>query len=285
MPFPPGGATDQLGRIVAERLTLSLKQPVVVDNRAGAGGMLGSRIAARSAPDGYTFLVGSFGNVLNHYLYRKVSFDFKKDLIPIAQLVQLPNYLAISPNSKFKTLAEVIDYAKQNPKKLTCANAGVGTSPYLSCELLNKLAGVDIVNVPYKGGMQAIQDTMSGQTAMVFSSEVLPFISNKRLVGIAVTSPERSPFTLGIPAMQEKLPGYEVTSWFGLFAPAGTAPAILHRVSSEVATMLKDESVRKRLAQFSASPVIRNNSEFTAYVDQEFKRWGEFLRPLNIRLD
>jgi tripartite-type tricarboxylate transporter receptor subunit TctC len=285
VPFPPGGATDQLGRLVAERFTASFKQPAIVDNKPGAGGMIGSQFAAKAPADGYTFLVGSVANVLNHYFYRKIAFDFNKDLVPVAQLIQSPNYLGIAPNPNYKTLNEMIAYAKKHPKELSCANTGVGASPYLSCELLKKLADIDIVNVPYKGGMPAIQDTMAGQTSMVFSNELLPFIADKRLIGIGVTSPERSPFTPDIPALRETLPGFDITSWYGLFAPAGTPPAIVQKAAAEVNAMLKEESVRKRLALLSATPVIRTQPEFAAYVSSEFTRWGEILKPMNIKLD
>lgn len=285
VPFPPGGNTDALGRIVAEKLSVALKQTVIVENKPGAGSMIGSQVVARAQPDGHTFLVGSISNALNHYFYRKPLYDITKDLLPVAHLVQVPNYLAVGPNAKHKTVQDIISFAKANPKALSCATTGVGTSPYLSCELFKKLAGVDIVNTPYKGGAPAMTDAMGGQVSMVFANEALPLITDKRLIGVAVTTPKRSPYAPDLPSLGEVLLGYDVTSWYGVFAPAGTPDAIVQRVSAEINTMLKDEGVRARLKTLGATPVNGTPREFAAYVDSEVKRWGEVIRPMNIILD
>lgn len=285
VPFPAGGNTDTMGRIVAERLTAALKQTVIVENKPGAGSMIGSQYVARANPDGHTLLIGSISNALNHYFYKKPLYDITKDLVPVAHLVQVPNYLAVGPNAKLKTLPEIIRHAKANPKSLTCATTGIGTSPYLSCELFKSLAGVDIINVPYKGGAPAIQDTMGGQVSMLFSNEALPFIADKRLIGVAVSTPKRTSFAPELPAIAEVAPGYDVTAWYGVFAPAGTPDAIVQRVSEEINAMLKDEAVRARLATLGATPVPGTPKEFAAYVNAEVKRWGEVIRPMNVSLD
>jgi tripartite-type tricarboxylate transporter receptor subunit TctC len=285
VPFPPGGNTDTLGRIVAERLTRSLGQPVIVENKPGAGSMIGSQYVARATPDGSVFLVGSIANALNHYFYRKPLYDITKDLVPVAQLVEVPNYLAVGPKAKYRTLPEIIGYARANPKGLNCATTGVGTSTYLSCELLKKLAGVDIVNVPYKGGAPAMQDAMAGQVSMVFANEALPLIADKRLIGVAVTTSKRTPYAPELPTLGEAVPGFDVTSWYGVFAPVGTPDAIVQRVATEINAVLKDEDVRARLKTLGATPAPGTPREFADYVNAEVKRWGEIIRPMNITLD
>jgi tripartite-type tricarboxylate transporter receptor subunit TctC len=163
VPFPPAGNADVMGRMVADHLTQALGQPVIVDNKPGAGSMIGSQAVARSAPDGYTFLLGSIANAMNHFFYKKPMVDITKELVPVAQLVAVPNYLAINNNFPARTMPEIVAYAKANPGKVSCATSGVGTSPYMSCVLLQKLAGVNIVSVPYKGGAPALQHSSSSQ--------------------------------------------------------------------------------------------------------------------------
>lgn len=285
VPFPPGGNTDAMARIVAEHLGQRIKQTVIVENKPGAGSMLGSALVARATPDGYTFLVGSIANALNHYFYKKPSYDITKDLVPVTQLVNVPNYLAVSPKVKFANVAELIEHARANPGKLTCATTGIGTSTHLSYELFKAMAKVEITNVPYKGGAPAMQDTMAGQTHMVFANEALPFIKDKRLNGLAVTTASRSPLAPDLPALAELLPGYDVTSWYGVFAPAGTPQGIIDRMSAAMSAIITDEKVRPRLSALGATPVGSSPGEFTAYLGSELKRWGDTLKPMNVVLD
>jgi len=284
VPFAPGGNTDTLARIVAERLREPLGL-MVVENRPGAGSMIGSTVVARAAPDGYTFLVGSISNALNPSLYKKPTYNFLQDLVPVAQLVIVPNYLAAGPKEPFNSVADVIAYAKQNPGRLSCATSGIGTSPYFSCELLKVLAQVDIVNVPYKGGAPAMQDTIGGQTNLVFVNEALPNITAGLLKGLAVSTPERSPLAPDLPALAEILPGFDVTAWYGIFAPAGTPAPIVERFSREVASILAQDEMRARLAKLGAVPVGSSPAEFKRYVEREVARWGEVIRAMNISLD
>jgi len=284
VPFAPGGNTDVLARLVAERLREPLGL-MVVENRPGAGSMIGSTLVARAAPDGYTFLVGSISNALNPSLYKNPTYNFLQDLVPVAQLVIVPNYLAAGPKEPFNSVSEVIDYAKQNPGRLSCATSGIGTSPYFSCELLKVLAQVDIVNVPYKGGAPAMQDTIGGQTNLVFVNEALPNITAGLLKGLAVSTPERSPLAPDLPALAEILPGFDVTAWYGIFAPAGTPTAIVERVSREIAQILAQDPMRQRLAMLGAVPVGSSPAQFKRYVEAEVARWGEVIRAMNISLD
>lgn len=285
VPFPPGGNTDALGRLVAQHLTTSLGQTVIVENKPGAGSMIGSQMVARATPDGYTFLVGSIANALNHYFYKKPMYDITRELMPVSQLVAVPNYLAINNNFQARTVADIIAYAKANPEKVSCATTGVGTSTYMSCEMLKSMAGVKMVNVPYKGGAAAMQDVMAGQAQIVIANEALPFIQDKRLTGVAVTTGVRSSLAPDLPSIAETVPGFDVTSWYGLFAPTGTPPQIIEKLSAEVAKMIKSPDVRKRLDTLGATPVGSSPKEFTTYVNAEMKRWEAVIKPLNITLD
>jgi len=285
VPFPPGGNTDALGRLAAQQLTASLGQTVIVENRPGAGSMIGSQIVARAEPDGYTLLVGSIANALNHYFYKKPLYDITKDLIPVSQLVAVPNYVATNVNSQFNTMADIVTYAKANPEKLSCATTGVGTSTYMSCELLKTMTGANILNVPYKGGADAMSSVMGNQASMVIANEALPFIQDKRLKGVAVTTAKRSPLAPDLAAISETVPGFDVTSWYGVFAPAGTPPEIVERLSTEMAAMLKKPDVQERLRALGADPVGSTPAEFSAYINQELERWGAIIKPMNIQLD
>lgn len=285
VPFPPGGNTDTLARLVASHLGQKLGQTVIVENKPGAGSMLGSDQVARSAPDGYTFLVGSIANSLNHYFYKKPLYDMNKDLVAVSHLVNVPNYVAVGPNEKLRTMKDIVAFAKANPRKLSCATTGVGTSTYLSCELLKVMAGVDIVNVPYKGGAAAMQDVMGGQANMVIANEALPFINNQRLIGVGVTTGQRSPLAPELPAISETVSGFDVTSWYGVFAPAGTPQPIIDRMAAEISAMLKDEAVMARLKTLGATPVGGTPKDFANYVSAEMAKWGKVIKTLNIQLD
>lgn len=285
VPFPPGGNTDTLARLVAHQLTGSLGQTVIVENKPGAGSMIGSQAVARAKPDGYTFLVGSIANALNHYFYKKPLYDIEKDLVPVSQLVAVPNYIAVNGKSEIKNLQELVALAKKEPKKVSCATTGVGTSTYLSCEMLRVMADAPILNVAYKGGAAAMQDVMGGQATVVVANEALPYIKDGRLKGLAVTTAQRSPLAPDLPAVSETVPGFDVTSWYGVFAPKGTPPEIVERVSQEVAKVMKKPEVLGKLQGLGATPIGSSPTEFKAYVDNELNRWKVAIKPLNISLD
>ena len=285
VPFPPGGNTDTLGRLVAQKLSTSLGQPVIVENKPGAGSMIGSQVVARAKPDGYTFLMGSIANVLNNFFYKKPLYDISKDLMPISQLVAVPNYLAVNNSVNAKSVSDVIAMAKATPEKVSCASSGVGTSPYLSCELIRTMIGVKMITVAYKGGAPAMQDVMGGQATMVIANEALPYIKDKRLKGIAVTTATRTPLAPDLPAIAETLPGFDVTSWYGVFAPTDTPQEIVNKISAEIASLLKTPDVQKRLEALGATPVGSSPKEFGEYVNAELKRWETTLKLMNISLD
>ncbi|MGB6102407.1 MAG: tripartite tricarboxylate transporter substrate binding protein [Pusillimonas sp.] len=283
IPYAPGGATDILGRVVSDKLGTRLGQTIVVENKPGAASMIGSQFVARSAPDGYTLVVGSISNVLNGYFYEKPLYDLKTDLKPVTQMVTVPNYLAVHKDLPAKDVGELIALAKSEPGKLSCAVSGVGSSPYLSCELFKTLADVNIITAPFKGGAPAIQSTMGAQTSMVFANEVFPYISSGQLRGLGVTTKDRSKYSPDLPAIAESLPDYDVTAWYGIWAPAGTPDAIAKRLSDEVNEVLKDPSVLTVLENLGATPVQSTPQEFTDYVNAEIDRWGEMTRKMNVK--
>lgn len=282
IPYAPGGATDILGRTISDKLSTRLGQTIIVENRPGAGSMIGSEYVVRSAPDGYTLVLGSISNVLNAYFYKKPLYDLRKDLEPVTQIVTVPNYLAVSQKLPVKNVADLVKLAKEQPKKLSCAVSGVGSSPYLSCELFKVLAGVDIITAPFKGGAPAIQSTMGGQTTMVFANEVYPYISSGQLRGLGVTTLKRSGYAPDLPAISETLPSYDVTAWYGIWAPAKTPAAITERISREVNQVLKDPAVLQVLEKLGATPTQSSPQAFAKYVSAEMDRWGDLTRKMKV---
>jgi len=285
VPFPPGGNTDVLGRLVAAKLTTALHAHVIVENRPGAGSMLGSQFVARAKPDGYTILMGSISNVLNDFFYKKPLYDIRKDLIPVSQVVSVPNYFAVNPATKIDSLAQLISYAKQNPGKASCATSGVGTSPFLSCELFKRMAGVQMTTVPYQGGIPAIQDTIGGRVTVAVVNEALPYINHHQLTGIAVTSARPSPLAPGLPAVAQSVPGYDVTSWYGVFVPAGTPQPIVDKLGAAIGQAMRADDVKKALIPLGAIPVGSSPQQFQQFVTSEWTRWGKVARELDLHLD
>ncbi|SAI33189.1 putattive exported protein [Bordetella ansorpii] len=283
VPYTAGGASDTLGRMVAAHLTTTLKQTVVVENRPGAGSMLGSQFVARADPDGYTFLLGSISNVLNNFFYKDPLYDLRRDLAPVAQLVTVPNYLAVAPSVPAKTIPELIALAKKDGKGLSCSTSGIGSSPYLSCELFRLLSGAQIINVPFKGGAQAIQAAIGQQSTMVFANEALPFITSGQLRALGVTTPKRAAFLPDVPAIGESLKDYDVTAWYGVWAPAGTPSEVLERVSEDIKATLAQPQARKTLATLGAEPAHAGPKAFGQYVEQEMQRWQTLTQSMNVK--
>ena len=285
VPFAAGGQADQLGRMLGQHLTEKLKQPVIVDNKPGAGTIIGSQFVARAKPDGYTFLLGGTTNILNFHTQPKMPYG-RKDLQSVAELITTPLYLVTSPKSQFKTVQDVIQASKEKAGNVSCGNFGTGSISHLSCGMLAQMAGVEFLHVAYKGSAPLIQDTMAGQVDVAVIVEGLPSISAKKLHGLAVTTPERNPYTPDIPRMREALPSFAVTGWNGIFAPAGTPDAIVQRVAAEVNDMLQSEAIKSRLKAMGVLlPAHRTTAEFSAFVDQEFDRWGKQVKAMNVKLD
>ena len=285
VPFPPGGNTDLVARLLANNLSTSLGKSVIVENRPGAGSMIGSQAVARAKPDGYTFLVGTLANVLTHYTYKKPLIDIRTDLITVSQVINVPNYISVNNKSDYKNFDDLYKFAKNNPGKLTCANSGVGTSPYITCEMIKNLGKVDFLTVPFKGGAAAMLSVMAGETTFVTVNEALPYINDGRLKGLAVTTIQRASPVPNLPAISETIPGFDLSSWYGIFAPSGTPLEIINEMSSKVASALKVPDVRKALDSLGATPVGSSPVEFSNFVNFEIKRWETILKPINLSLE
>ncbi|AHG65667.1 Bug family tripartite tricarboxylate transporter substrate binding protein [Advenella mimigardefordensis] len=283
VPYAAGGATDILGRAVGNQMAKELKQTIVVENKPGAGSMLGSQQVVRSEPDGYTILLGSISNVLNMYFYKEPLYDLRKDLKPVAQIVSVPNFLAVSKSVPVKNVAELIALAKQKPGELSCATSGVGSSPYLSCELFKVMAGIELINTPFKGGAPAIQSAIGNQTTMVFANEAWPYIDSGQLRGLGVTTAERSPYSTDIPAIAETLPKYDVTAWYGFWVPAKTPDKITNAISKAATDALQNQQVLNSLKQLGATPKPSDPQQFGDYVNSEIDRWAAITKEMNVQ--
>jgi tripartite-type tricarboxylate transporter receptor subunit TctC len=289
VPFPAGGTTDTLARIIGQKLSTALGQPVVVDNKPGAGGNIGSDFVAKAAPDGYTILGGTISShSINPSLYPKMPYDAVKSFAPITLIGTNPLVLIVPPASSVNSLKELIAQAKAKPGSVTFASAGNGTSQHLAGEMLKAAAGIDIVHVPYKGSGPAIQDLMGGQVAMMFDTTVVaaPQIKGGKVRALAVTSARRVKGWDTIPTMAEAgLPGYEITSWQGIFAPAGTPPAVVTRLNAEIRKILQMPDVRERLEQLGIDPVANSPDEFAAFQKAEIAKWAKVVKDGGVKID
>jgi len=286
VPFPAGGPTDVMTRVLAEKLAHSLGQPVVVDNKPGAGGTIGSDFVAKSAPDGYMLVMAtSSTHSIGPYL-GKVPYDPKKDFTPIVYVGKATNILVVSPTLNIHTLRGLIDYAKKNPGKANYATSGIGSISHLTSEMFANMAGVKIVHVPYKGTQLSMPDLMSGQVAMLFDSVLTakPHIDAKRVIGLAVSSKERSALVPDMPTMAESgLPGFDSWTWFGIFAPAGAPPSVVDRVNAEVNKIVADPAVRERFAQLGFETTGGTPAQFAAVVESETAKWSKVIHDANVK--
>jgi len=286
VPFPSGGIADVFARIIGGRLSQAWGQPVLVENRAGAGGNIGAEMVAKSAPDGYTILMGSIGTqALNASLYSKMPYDSAKDFTPIALAIEAESLLALHPSVAVNSPPELIALARGG--KLTCGSAGVGTTSHLACELFKSMAKVDITHVPYKGNVPAITDLLAGQTSMVFATmpTVLPHVKAGKLKGVAVLGKARSPAAPEIPALAETLPGFEVNNWVGAFGPAGLPPAITAKLNAEILAVMRTPDVQQRLLNEGARFTPMTPAQFSEFVTAETAKWGKLIREVGVRAD
>ena len=289
VPFPPGGATDILAREVAQKLNEAWGQQVIVDNRPGAGGNIGSELVAKAAPDGYTLEMGTVGtHAINASLYAKMPYDNVKDFVPIILVAGVPNVLEVNPSLPVNSVAELIAYAKANPGKLNFASSGNGTSIHLSGELFKAMAGVEMTHVPYKGSAPALQDLIAGQVQLMFDNlpPSLPQIKAGKLRALAVTSSVRAPALPDVPTVAEAgLPGFEASSWFGLLAPAGTSPAIVAKINAEVAKWLATPEAKENLSKQGANAAGGTPEDFASHIAAETAKWAKVVKESGAKID
>ena len=289
VPFPTGGTTDTLARLLAQRLGTALGTTVVVDNKPGAGGNIGSEFAARAAPDGYTILGGTISShAINVSLYSKLGYDPVKSFAPITLIGSNPNVLVVPASSPYKSVGDIVAAAKASPGSIAFASAGNGTSQHLSGELFKTLAKVDLVHVPYKGSAPAIQDVMSGQVPMMFDTSVVagPHIQSGKLRALAVTSGKRAAAFPNVPTVAEAgVPGYELVSWQAIFAPANTPQPILDRLYNEVVKILKAPDMQERLASLGMEASGMSPAEFTTFQKAEIEKWAKVVKAANVKID
>ncbi|SPA32666.1 conserved hypothetical protein, UPF0065 [Cupriavidus taiwanensis] len=289
VPFPPGGTTDLLGRVLATRLSESLGQQVVVDNRPGAGGTIGSDLVAKAPADGYTLMFGTVGTQsINATLYRKLPFDPQKDFSPVALFAGVPNILVVNPNVPARNVRELVSYAKANPGKLNMGSAGNGTTNHLSGELFKSMAGVEIVHVPYKGSGPAMADLLANQVQLMFDNlpGSLPHVKAGRLRALAVTSATRSPALPDVPTMAEAgIAGYEADVWFGVVGPRGLPPEVSTRLSQEITRIAQDKAMRDKLVQAGAAPLTSTPEQFSVLIRRDTDKWAKLVRTSGASVD
>ena len=286
--YTPAGTTDILARALGQKFTEAWKQPVIVDNRPGANGNIGTEVAAKAPADGYALLMGTAGtHAVNPGLYPKLPYDAVKDFAPISLTAIVPNILVVSNALTAKNLQELIAYAKKNRGKLSFGSPGVGSTGHLSAELFKTLAGIDMIHVAYKGSAPTLQDLIGGQIQVVIDNipPYLPYVKAGKIRALAVTSAKRSPAAPDLPTMAEAgVKGYDAASWFGLFAPAGTPAEIIDRLSEETRRILGMPDVREKLLSLGAQPAGSTPEEFARFIDNEIAKWGRVIRSANVTI-
>ena len=287
--FPAAGTTDILARLIGQKLTDKFKQTVVVENRPGAGGNIGTAFVAKAPPDGYTIMMGTIGTQsINPSLYKKMPYDAAKDFVPITRAAMVPNLLVVNKDAPFNTLPEMMAYGKANPGKLTYGSSGNGTTLHLSGELFNLMSGSKITHIPYKGSTPAVADLMGGQISMIFDNmpSVIQQVKSGRLKALAVTSAQRNAQLPEIPTIQELgVAGYEVWSWFGLLAPAATPKPIVDKLNATIVDILKQPDVQAKIIELGAVPVPETSAEFGAFIEAETLKWAKVIKEANIGMD
>lgn len=286
--FSPGGGTDVVTRLIADRLTVALKQPVIVDNRPGAASNIAAELVAAAPADGYTIFMGTISTASNHTLYRKLKYDALRDFAPVTQVLSTPFLMAIHPSLPPQNVKEFIAFAKRHPGELNYGSAGNGSGAHLFAEMFRSMTGVNIVHIPYKGAAPATTALLSGDVMFKFDNIVttLPLTRSGKLRALAVTTTTRSAAAPEIPTMAEAgVPGYEANAWFGVFAPAGTPPAIIERLHAEISKILKEPKVRQTLLAVGGEPVGSTPKEFGDFFRNEVEKWGKVIRAAKIQID
>jgi len=286
VPFTPGSATDILARTLGQKLSEQWGQPVIVENRAGAGGTIGAGVVAKSPPDGYTLMVHSSGHAVNASMYPTLPYDTTKDFVEVATLGGQPNVLVVAPASGLRTVADLTAAAKKSPGALNYGSAGIGSGTHVNAEKFKLAAGIDAVHIPYKGTPEAITDTMTGRVTYFFSpiSAALPNIREGKLVALGVSTAKRSSALPNVPTIAESgLPGFDYNLWVGLWAPAGTPQDIVEKINADVAKVLAMPDVRERLAALGAEPMVMTPADFRKFMREEIDDAAKVVKAAGIK--
>jgi tripartite-type tricarboxylate transporter receptor subunit TctC len=288
--FPPGGGTDVAARVIVPRLSEALGQQVLIDNRPGATGTVAAAMVAKSPADGYTIMMGHVSvNAIAPSLFRNLGYDVNKDFAPVILVASVPSFVVVHPSLQVHSIKELIAYAKANPGKLTFPSAGNGSSPHLAGEMFKTMAKVDLVHVPYKGSGQSMQDLIAGQHLVAFDTVAAsaPFVRSGKLRALGVSSAKRMVDFPDVPTVEEAgLPGYQLATWYGVFAPAGTPPAIVNRLHAEIAKVMQNTEVHAQLAGIGADDTVtRTPEEFAAIVRADTARYAKLVKDANLKID
>lgn len=289
VPYPAGGTTDIMARLLSQKLAEGLGQSVIVDNKPGAGGGVGTAFVAKSAPDGYTIVFGNIGpNAINPSIYKNLQYDAEKDFVPISVFSTVPFILVVPAASPARNLKELIELGRSSGGKLNFGSVGIGSVSHVTGELFNALAGTKFAHIPYKGGAPALIGVMQGEVSMMFATslEATPHLRSGRLRAMGISSARRSSVAPEIPTLAEAgLPGFEVSVWFGLLAPAGTPPAVVDRLNREIGRVLDDAEVKARLAELAAVPQHTTSDEFARMIRADIAKWAKIVRDTGVKAE
>lgn len=285
VPFPPGGGTDNVGRILATRLSEIWGHQMMIENRGGGGSNVGSEAGAKAPPDGYTILFAAFPFATNQFLYSKLTYDPIADFAPISLIGTFPNILVVPNTSPAKSVKELIEYAKANKGNVTFGSSGIGTSPHLNGELFMRMAGFEMTHIPYRGAAPAIIDLIPGRLTMMFntSGSLMPHVQAGRLRALAVSSGKRFSAEPSIPTVAESgVPGFDVVSWYGLLAPIKTPPAIVRKMNADAVKVMREPEIRQKLEVLGLEVVASTQQEFADFIKAEMAKWGPVIKAANI---
>src|SRR5437870_3932345 len=286
--YPPAGSSDLMARILGQKLSELWGEPVIVENKPGAAGSIGMEYAAHQPPDGYTFVIGNLGPTVVNPILSKVPYDVERDFVPVSLIASGPNILVVNPNTPARTLGELIAYARANPGKLNFGSGGSGSVAHLSGEMLKSLAHVDIVHVPYKGGILSVNDLIAGHVQMVFS-DALPVMQHIRagtLRALAITSPERSPLVPDVPTCVESgVPGLVAVNWWGVLLPAGTPKPVADKFYADLVKVMQDPEVKEKFAQLGVEATSGTGEQFAAYMRAETAKYAKLIKEANIHAE
>ncbi len=288
VPFAPGGGTDYVARLTAQRLTEHYGQTFIIENKPGAGGITGTELIAKSKPDGYNFVIVSGSHTINPNLYKVLPYDTRRDFLPVSNLVMGPAILVVNPTLKVNSLKELIALSKSKPGELSFASSGNGSPPHLGGELFKAMAGVDLVHIPYKGNGPAYNDLMGGQVSLMFPNiaTALPFVKSGKLKALAVTSKNRSKIAPELPTMSEAgLDGYELSSWFGMLAPLDTPLSIIQQLHQEIFKIYQSPDIREKLLSQGVEPLASSPLEFAQQINSEIDYWSKTFKTKNLKIE